>query len=65
MKKYALLTILILIAGYALSWIITCGVIKLVTLCFGWTFTWPIATGIWLVMCLAKTVFSNKTTVKK
>lgn len=65
MKKYALLTILILIASYALSWIITCGVIKLVTLCFGWTFTWPIATGIWLVMCLAKTVFSNKTTVKK
>jgi len=50
----------IYIVGYALSWIVTCGLVKLVTMCFGWTFSWPIATGIWLIMCLAKAVFCKK-----
>ena len=50
--------ILILIACWAFSWIATCGIIKLVTLCFGWTFKWSIATGIWLIMMLAKTIFN-------
>lgn len=36
----------------ALSWILTCGVIWLITLCFGLTFSWAIATGIWLILCL-------------
>jgi hypothetical protein len=53
------------IASLGLSWIATCGVIKLITLCFGWTFSWAIATGVWLVMCLARTVFKSTTTVKK
>ena len=48
-----IVVILILIVGLAFSWICTCGVIKLITLCFGWTFKWSVATGIWLVMCLA------------
>ena len=53
--------ILLIFAGvYGLSWIATCGLIKLVTLCFGWTFSWPIATGIWFVMLLAKAVFGGK-----
>ncbi len=43
------------------SWIITCGLIKLITLCFGWTFSWGIATGIWLIMCLLN--FGIKITV--
>lgn len=47
----------------ALSWIITVGVVKLITLCFGWTFSWGIATGVWLVMFLLKSIFS--VTVKK
>lgn len=56
---------LILIVAYAVSWICTCGVIKLITLCFGWTFSWGIATGVWLLMCLARTVFKNNVTVKR
>lgn len=43
--------ITIIIIGLAvttLEWLATCGVYKLVTLCFGWTFTWPVATGVWL-----------------
>ena len=54
-----LLTIIFLIVAFGVSWIVTCGVIKLITMCFGWQFKWSIATGIWLVMCLARTVFKN------
>ena len=57
--------ILIWLVAMALSWICTCGVIKLITMCFGWTFSWGIATGIWLIMCLARTVFKSSTTEKK
>ena len=53
-----LLAVLIFIAACAVSWIITCGVIKLVTLCFGWTFSWGVASGIWLIMLLIRQVFS-------
>lgn len=63
--KNGLIGLLIVAALYAVSWIATCGIIKLITMCFGWTFSWPIATGIWLMICLAKTVFSHHTTVKK
>ena len=45
---------------YGLSWIITCGIIKLVTMCFGLTFKWSIATGIWLILCLLKSNFNVK-----
>lgn len=58
--------VFILIAGvYAFSWIMTCGLIKLVTMCFGWTFSWKIATGVWLILCIAKKIFSHNTTVNK
>ena len=58
----ALVVIGILAFAYGLSWIVTCGIIKLITMCFGWTFKWSIATGIWLVMCLLQSIF--KVTVK-
>ena len=44
--KNGLIGILVVIALYALSWIITCGIIKLITMCFDWSFSWPVATGI-------------------
>lgn len=49
----------------AVSWILTCGLVYLITLCFGWTFSWGIATGVWFVMWLLKSVFSSNVTVKK
>jgi hypothetical protein len=61
----AILAIIILAVTCGFSWIITCGIIKLITMCFGWTFNWAWATGIWLVMFLLKSVFSHTTTVKK
>lgn len=61
--KALLLFILIMVVCYGLSWIITCGIIKLITMCFGLTFKWSIATGIWLVICILRSIFN--VTVKK
>ena len=51
--------VIVLILTYVASWIITCGIIKLITLCFGLTFSWAIATGIWLVICLLTSIFKK------
>ena len=47
----------IIILIYGISWIATCGIIKLITMCFGWTFKWSIATGIWLILALLSSIF--------
>lgn len=43
----------------AFSWLVTCGIVKLITLCFGIAFSWPIATGIWLCLWLLSTIFGG------
>lgn len=58
-----IITVLFVAAVHAVSWLITCGIVYLITLCFGWTFTWPVATGIWLVIYVLKSIFN--VTVKK
>lgn len=65
MKEGCLLVFIIAAICYAISWLVTCGVIYLITLCFGWTFKWPIATGIWLILCILESTFKSNTTVKK
>lgn len=50
--------VLILAISYGISWIVTCGVIKLITMCFGWEFSWAVATGIWLIICIFKSIFN-------
>lgn len=50
------LTVIIILG---ISWISTCGIIKLITMCFGWTFQWNIATGIWLIIWLVRSVLSS------
>lgn len=59
----AVIVITILAVCYGLSWIVACGIIKLITMCFGLTFKWSIATGIWLIICILRSVFN--VTVKK
>ena len=49
----------LVILVYGLSWITTCGIIKLVAMCFGWTFKWNIATGIWLILALLSSTFTS------
>lgn len=42
-----------------LSWLITCGIVKLITLCFGLTFSWAVATGIYFLLLLIKGFFGG------
>ena len=42
----AAVVILLLAVCYGISYIVTCGIIKLITMCFGLEFSWAIATGI-------------------
>jgi hypothetical protein len=50
----ALLVILFYVFCLGLSWIATCGIIKLITMLFGWSFSWGIASAIWLILLLLK-----------
>lgn len=53
---YGIAFIIAILIFCGISWITTCGIIKLITLCFNLTFSWKIATGIWIILCLI-TVF--------
>ena len=57
--------LLAVVAIYALSWVVTCGIVKLITMCFGLAFSWGVATGIWLIWLMLKSLFSNNVTIKK
>lgn len=52
-----LITIFTFVIVAALTWIITCGLVYLVCLAFGWTFTWLIGTGVWALIILLKAIF--------
>lgn len=52
-----MLKILDRIIGTITNWLVVCGFVKLITLCFGLAFNWLIATGIWLIARLIKFVF--------
>ena len=53
----ALIITLALVIGCAISWAVTVGIIKLITMCFSIGFSLPVATGICLILCLLKLVF--------
>ena len=54
--------ILVTLLCSGLSWILSCGLVKLITICFGWHFTWGIATGVWLILLLInlRVTFNSK-----
>ena len=52
--KSMIIAMLFLAACFAISWIVTCGIIKLITLCLGLKFNWAVATGIWLIIFVLK-----------
>lgn len=56
MSKVWVLTVAMAV-GYALSWAFCVGIMKLITMCFSWPFSLPVATGIWLILCLMKLLF--------
>ena len=55
-----LVVILILAVSLGMSWAVTVGLIKLVTICFGWPVSLLTATGIWLILLLARSVFKSR-----
>ena len=50
-----------LAVALGISWILTCGFVFLITLCFGLTYSWMAATGVWLVLLLLCSVFNTNT----
>ena len=54
----ALLVIFLAALCYALSFLITAGIIALICWAFALTFTWKLAFGIWLVLILIRGIFS-------
>lgn len=44
--------ILLILALFILSFLFTSGIVYLISLCFDFVFTWKLAAGIWLVLCL-------------
>lgn len=59
-NQKALVSIAVWVIAYAISWIITCGWIKLITMCFNLPFSWKVATGCWLIVCILKASFCNR-----
>lgn len=56
--------ILAVIAVFGISWFVTCGIVNLLSWCFGFTFTWKLATGIWVIWLVLAGLFGKKRTVK-
>ena len=50
--KSLMLTIIVIVGYSLISWVITCGILWLICLCFGLEFSLLIASGIWLVLVL-------------
>lgn len=44
--------ILLVLSAIGVSWGVTCGLVKLITMCFGWEFSWGASTGVWLLFVL-------------
>lgn len=65
MKKDILTIVLVIVGLVFLEWIITVGIIKLITICFGWTFKWSVATGIWLIICILQSIFKSNVNFKR
>lgn len=59
MKETLFFTAIFVIIAYGLSWAVTVGIIKLITLCFSWQFNLLYATGIWLIILIARTIFGS------
>ena len=52
--------LLLIVADIAISWLGCMGIIKLITMCFGWEFRFATATGVWLVWIIVAYAFGNK-----
>lgn len=62
MKKALEVVLFVLIFAFVefLGWLLTCGILKAICICFGLAFSWKIATGIWLVLSLISAFLRNR-----
>ena len=60
-----LAAIIVLFLILAISWGATCGILYLIALCFNIAFSWPIATGTWLILFLLSCFFKSSNSAKK
>ena len=54
-----LIGILVIALVFGLDYCLTVGIIYLICKCFGWKFTFAIATGVWLIINLAVIIFKR------
>ena len=60
-KALTFIVVVFILSAYAFaSWAIVCGIIRLITMCFGLGFSFKVATGIWLVFVLLKFFFGSQ-----
>ena len=52
--------VFIFIAAAVCSWLFICGIVKILTLCFGLDFSWGVATGIWINWWTFNSIFTKK-----
>lgn len=57
-----IIALIVVLLSFGLSWLITCGIVYLITACFSLEFKWSIATGIWLILVVIKSIFNNNKT---
>ena len=55
-----LLVIFLILFKLTFGFLITAGSVYLITLCFGLTFSWKIACGIWLILEVLSGVFGGR-----
>lgn len=61
-KSFGMFIVVTLILSWILliSWISTCGIVKLITICFNCNFSWSTATGVWLILLLLQSAVSHR-----
>ncbi len=58
--KRMIAVILGIVLAYGLSWLATSVIVWLIFKCFDLQFSWKIATGIWLLLIILKSVFKKE-----
>lgn len=57
MNNDAITSVIAFLLFLALSWALCVGLFALICLCFSWEFSLATATGVWIVLLIAKWVF--------
>lgn len=52
--------VMMMIAELAINWAFACGISWLISLCFGWDFSWAGATGLWLLWLVSRIIFNKR-----